>query len=250
MAWMHSACQTRVAPGAKIDFGFNRLLLSQPVTASNCPNETVQWFKSPAGMVENNQYGQPLMPLILEAVVTTLAADGTVHVTPLGYQRRNGMVLLAPFEPSLTLQNLRRVPHAVLNFTDDVRVIAGCLTGRRHWPTVAASGPVPRLAAALAYEELSVRQIEDDVQRPRFWCGVTAAATVAPFVGFNRAQWAVVEAAVLVSRLDWLPPEEVSAAFVFLRSAVKKTAGPREQEAWQWLLDAVANHPRHGGAGS
>lgn len=188
------------------------------------------------------------MPLILEAVVTTLAADGAVHVTPLGYQRRNGLVLLAPFEPSQTLQNLRRVPHAVLNFTDDVRVIAGCLTGRRHWPTVAASGPVPRLGAALSYEELCVQRVEDDLQRPRFWCRITGQSTLAPFTGFNRAQWAVVEAAVLVSRLDWLPSEEVAAAFTFLRTAVKKTAGPREQEAWQWLVAAVASHPRHGSA--
>lgn len=187
------------------------------------------------------------MPLILEAVVTTVSPGGAVHVTPLGYQRRGGRVLLAPFVPSQTLFNLRQFPHAVLNFTDDVRVIAGCLTGRRDWPCRFASGPVPRLAAAQAFDELSVDEVEDDTQRPRFWCRVTASATLAPFTGFNRAQWAVVEAAILVSRLDWLPPEEVAAALAFLRPAVKKTAGEREQQAWQWVLEAVAAHPRHAG---
>ena len=186
------------------------------------------------------------MARILEGVVTTLDEAGDVHVTPLGYQRIGGRVLLAPFEPSRTLGNLRRRPYAVLNFVDDVRVVAGCLTGRRDWPTVPASGPVPRLAAALAYEELAVDSIEEDPQRPRFWCRVVAAATLAPFCGYNRAQSAVIEAAILVSRLDWLDPAEVARGFGFLQTAVDKTAGDQELEAWHWLVDAVAAHPRHG----
>jgi hypothetical protein len=30
-----------------------------------------------------------------------------------------------------------------------------------------------------------------------------------------------------------------------LNIAVEKTAGAKEVEAWQWLLAAVAAHPRH-----
>jgi len=72
--------------------------------------------------------------VIREAIVTTLAADGGAHITPLGFREEAGRVVLAPFVPSVTLENLRRAGVAVLNFTDDVRVFAGCLTGRRHWP--------------------------------------------------------------------------------------------------------------------
>jgi len=31
-----------------------------------------------------------------------------------------------------------------------------------------------------------------------------------------------------------------------LHIAVSKTAGENERTAWQWLVDAIAAHPRHG----
>ena len=67
-------------------------------------------------------------------------------------------------------------------------------------------------------------------------------ATHAPFRGFNRAQAAVIEAAVLVSRLHLLPREKVDAELQYLTIAVEKTAGPAEREAWDWLLARVAEH--------
>lgn len=184
--------------------------------------------------------------MIREAVITTLAHDCTAHITPLGYRLREGRVVLAPFVPSQTLENLKSRPAAVLNFTDDVRVIAGALTGHREWPCVPSERiPVPRLTNLLAHWELEVATIHDDAERPVFECRIVHAAQHAPFLGFNRAQAAVVELAILVSRLDWLPPVKVQAEMEYLRIAVNKTAGPHEREAWQWLERAVAAHPGH-----
>ncbi len=178
--------------------------------------------------------------------MSTLHPDGRVHLTPLGYRMRGDEVLLAPFHPSQTLQNLRAQGQAVLNFTDDVRVIAGCLTGRRDWPTVASAHvPVPRLAEPLAHWELQVVTSRDDPMRPEFTCRVVARQMHAPFTGYNRAQSAVIEASVLVSRLDWLDPVAVVDELLRLRVAVDKTAGARELDAWSWLIAAVAGHPRH-----
>jgi hypothetical protein len=75
------------------------------------------------------------MLLIRETIVTTLNDDGKVHIAPLGLIAEEGGYVLAPFRPSATLDNLRRHPFAVANFTDDVLIFAGCLTGRRDWPT-------------------------------------------------------------------------------------------------------------------
>ncbi len=92
------------------------------------------------------------MPMIREAIVTTVSASGALHVTPFGIIADGEGWIIAPFHPSVTIDNLRAVPFAVANYTDDVRIFAGCLTGRRDWPTVAADQvPVPRLAAALAH---------------------------------------------------------------------------------------------------
>jgi len=183
------------------------------------------------------------MPLIRECIVTTADAAGRAHIAPLGIIADGMGWIIAPFHPSTTLDNLRAVPFAVANYTDDVRVFAGCLTGRSEWPTVAgAQVPVPRLAAALAHAELAVTRVSEDVQRPRFHCAIVHRASHAPFEGFNRAKAAVIEAAILVSRLHLLPREKIDAELAYLRIAVEKTAGPDEQQAWDWLMEKVRTH--------
>lgn len=180
--------------------------------------------------------------MIREVVVTTISAGGVAHVAPLGLIEADAEWIVAPFRPSTTLDNLRAVPFAVANYTDDVRIFAGCLTGRRDWPLLPASRiPPPRLAATLAHAELEVASVKDDELRPRFHCRVVHLENHAPFRGFNRAQAAVVEAAILVSRLSMLPREKVEREIDYLRIAVEKTAGPAEQEAWNWLMQVIAN---------
>jgi hypothetical protein len=181
--------------------------------------------------------------MIRETIVTTANAEGRVHLAPLGIIADGEGFVLAPFRPSTTLDNLRAVPFAVANYTDDVRIFAGCLTGRRDWAVEAAQKiPVPRLAGALAHAELAVTTVTEDVQRPRFRCRVVHRVSHAPFEGFNRAKAAVIEAAILVSRLDFLPREKIEREIDYLRIAVEKTAGAAEQEAWNWLIEKIRSH--------
>ena len=180
------------------------------------------------------------MPMIRECVVTTIDATGHLHIAPLGLIQDGEEWIIAPFRPSATLHNLESVPFATANYVDDVRIIAGCLTGRRDWPIADVPGhPVPRLVAALAHGELKVSRVEDDETRPRFHCTVSKVETHAPFRGLNRAKAAVLEAAILVSRLSMLPRDKVEREIASLQVAVDKTAGPEEREAWDWLIDAV-----------
>jgi uncharacterized protein len=182
------------------------------------------------------------MPMIRETIVTTADNAGAVHTAPLGLIAEGDGFIIAPFYPSKTLDNLRAVPFAVANYTDDVRVFAGCLTGRHQWPTVpSAEVPVGRLAGALAHAELAVVHVTEDPQRPRFHCRVLRVDNHGPFLGFNRAQAAVIEAAILVSRLDMLSREKVEREIAYLEIAVSKTAGDAEREAWQWLMERVAS---------
>jgi hypothetical protein len=187
------------------------------------------------------------MPLIRETIVTTADRQGRVHIAPIGIIADGDGWIIAPFRPSTTLENLQEVPFAVVNYTDDVRVFAGCLTGRPDWPTVKADKvPVPRLAGALAHAELAVAHVTEDPQRPRFHCGVVHTASHAAFRGFNRAQAAVIEAAILASRLDFLARDKVEREIAHLESAVQKTAGPAEREAWQWIINRIAAHNANG----
>lgn len=185
--------------------------------------------------------------VISETIVTTLGSDGAPYLAPMGVRDEDGLYLLAPFRPSRTLDNLLRSGQAVINHTDDVRIFAGFHTGRRVWPTVPA-GTVRgvRLARALAHVEIEVARWEDDAVRPRIWCRALAREIHAGFRGFNRAQAAVIEAGILVSRLRRLPVETIDRDMDYLRIAVEKTAGPREREAWRWLEDRIAEYRRDG----
>ncbi|HEY6630420.1 MAG TPA: DUF447 domain-containing protein [Rhizobiaceae bacterium] len=180
------------------------------------------------------------MPYIRETIITTVDARGKVHIAPIGIIAEKDGWVIAPFRPSVTLDNLAAVPFAVASYTDDVRIFAGCLTGRKDWPTVPVEGfPVPRLEAALAHSVLRVESVSDDGVRPRHFCRVVQEETHAPFTGLNRARAAVLELAILVSRLGMLPREKIEAEIAYLTIAIEKTAGPDEKEAWGWLMQKV-----------
>ena len=183
--------------------------------------------------------------MIRETIVVTQDRDGNPNVAPLGVREQDGWLVLAPFRPSSTLQNLSVTGEAVINMTDDVAVFAGCLTGRKDWPLVRAEQVRGlRLLNALAHIECRVERIEEDDKRPRFFCRPVVERTHAPFRGFNRAQAAVLELAILTSRLHMLPTEKIDREIEYLGIALEKTAGDRERLAWSWLMERVNAH-RH-----
>jgi hypothetical protein len=98
------------------------------------------------------------------------------------------------------------------------------------------------LGASLAHAELAVEAVAEDELRPRFRCRVVHQETHGPFRGFNRAQAAVIETAILVSRLHLLPWDKIERELAYLEIAVTKTAGPREHQAWDWLMARVDEH--------
>jgi len=185
--------------------------------------------------------------VIYETVVSTVAPDGTPHVAPMGIRYRptetGDQVILMPFKPSTTLVNIVTSRHAVLNIVTDPRVFAGSVTGRRHWPVQPAERVEGvRLECALRHVELALAELLDDPQRPVLRMARVFEAEHAPYIGFNRAQAAVIEGAVLVSRLHMLAAAKVDAEMAYLQIAIDKTAGPEEHEAWGWLTEAVARH--------
>lgn len=181
--------------------------------------------------------------MIQETIVTTLSVAGIAHIAPMGVHVEGEHLVILPFKPSVTLENIRGSGNAVINYCDDVRVFAGCLTGRREWPL----RPAERLdgvylADTLAHTELALERIEDDELRPKLICRAVHRVNHRPFQGFNRAQFAVLEAAILLSRLDRLPWEKIQSELDYLRIGLDKTAGEREREAWSWLMAAVDQH--------
>jgi uncharacterized protein len=182
------------------------------------------------------------MPMIFETIVTSIDESGNAHVTPFGVQHEGDFLVIAPFKPSTSLNNILATKCAVLNLSDDVRVFAGALTKRQAWTLLPASEiNGVRLADCLAHTELSLVEVRDDAARPQLVMKKVAEFNHKPFAGFNRAQAAVIELAVLISRLHILPREKIEAELNYLKIAIDKTAGSREVEAWGWLIQKMNN---------
>ncbi len=191
--------------------------------------------------------------MILEGLVTTTNADGTPHLAPMGPRVEPDMrrFTLRPFPTSQTYRNLARHGEGVLHVTDDVLLLAKAAVG--------AADPMPELRPAeevrgwvlvhaCRFYEFRARSIDASEQRVRIEAEVVHSGTIREFFGFNRGKHAVLEAAILATRLHLLPRDEVEAEYRKLRVIVDKTGGPAELEAMAFLEGYLARHPSGGPA--
>jgi hypothetical protein len=182
--------------------------------------------------------------MILEGIVTTRNADGTVNISPMGPRVDESMerLLLRPYQTSTTYQNLKRTGNGVFHVTDDVFLLAQAAVGQPEpLPTLLPVEAVdcPMLADACRWYAFRVESLDDRHDRTAIVARVIDRGTIREFFGFNRAKHAVIEAAILATRTQFLPTDEINADFDRLAVLVEKTGGPREQEAFEFLRQHV-----------
>jgi uncharacterized protein len=186
----------------------------------------------------------PERTLILEGIVTTLNADGSPNISPMGpvVDRQLTRLRLRPYQTSRTYQNLLRTGEGVFHVTDDVELIARCAVG----PLV----PLPPLRSASAIEgqiltdacrwyAFRVQDIDNRGERTMLDCPIVDQGRIRDFFGFNRAKHAVVEAAILATRVQLLDPERLWSQLNELAVWVDKTGGDQEHRAFQFLRQYV-----------
>ena len=100
------------------------------------------------------------------------------------------------------------------------------------------------LADACRWYAFRVRSIDDRQPRTEIVADVVDHGRQRDFFGFNRAKHAVVEAAILATRVALLPRAEIEAEFDRLAIMVEKTGGPREHQAFAMLRNYVRTAPR------
>ncbi len=183
--------------------------------------------------------------MILEGIVTTVSATGEVNIAPMGPDV--GAVpdrfLLRPFRTSQTYRNLAAHGEGVLHVTDDVLLLARAALGPVTPPPALLPAAAVRgfiLRDACRYSEFRVRRLDDREERCRIEAEVVHAGRLRDFFGFNRAKHAVVEAAILATRIAFLPRAQIEAEFRKLAVIVDKTGGPAEKEAFAFLAAHVA----------
>ena len=181
--------------------------------------------------------------MILEGLLTTLDDDRTVNTAPMGATVDAAMerITLRPFRTSATYRNLRRDGTGVFHVTDDVEMLARAAVDRLSPPSTLPCAAVDGviLAGACRWYAVRVESYDDSGRRASFICRTAAGGELRPFFGLNRAKHAVVEGAVLATRLHLLPSAEIARQFAALRVLIEKTGGPAEQRAWDFLEDFV-----------
>ena len=177
---------------------------------------------------------------LLEGIVTTLNSDSKPNIAPMGpiVDASFDRMLLRPFRSSTTYQNLNRTGQGVLHVTDDVEMLARAAVERLD--------PLPRLTRAEAVDGViladacrwyafRIDSIDDCQQRTLITARVVDRGVIRDFFGFNRAKHAVVEAAILATRIGMLDLDGVLDEFERLAVLVAKTGGRQEHRAFAFL---------------
>ena len=89
---------------------------------------------------------------------------------------------------------------------------------------------------------LKVSSFIEDELRPQIICNVLNTENLRPFMGFNRAQFSVIELAVLSTRLGMIDDEKVKKEYDYLKIGIDKTGGEREKLAWSWIEEKIEGY--------
>jgi hypothetical protein len=178
--------------------------------------------------------------VIIETIVTTVDANGSINFAPMGVEWGEETIVLKPFLETTTFRNLNATGVAVVNLTDDAMLFAQGAISSPQFPSIPATvvkGAV--LEAACSWRELRVVTIDATPPRSRIEAQVVHRGTRREFIGFNRARHAVLEAAILATRTHLIPAGQIREEYARLQVVVDKTAGPREREAMDLLTQYV-----------
>ncbi len=182
--------------------------------------------------------------MIVEGLLTSVNQDGVVNVAPMGPIVHGDFesLTLRPFAGSTTFHNLVNTKVGVFHVVDDVEIIAEAAIRRlMTTPSVRPAAQVPGyvLANCCRWFEFQILDIDTSNERSVMIAEVVHTAEVRPFRGFNRARHAVIEAAILATRVHILPQDEINLQLGFLASAVEKTGDDVEKAAFEMLLQHI-----------
>lgn len=182
--------------------------------------------------------------MILEGIVTSLDLAEQVNVAPMGpiVDESMSTLILRPFKTSRTYANLKQHPAGVFHVVDDVMLLARAAIGRLdELPPLHDAQTVKGkiISSACRAYEFTVQELDDTEDRTRIVAQILRCESLNDFFGFNRAKHAVLEAAILATRVGILESTDIINQLAALKSPVDKTAGPQELAAFQLLMDYI-----------
>jgi hypothetical protein len=154
-------------------------------------------------------------------------------------------LLLRPFQPSTTFNNLAATRRGVFHVVDRVETIAQAAIGQlTELPAVEPAAMIDGfvLKDCCRWFEFTVDSVDASEARSRMPSSIVHRGERRPFFGFNRARHAVLEAAILATRLHLLSRQHVLEMISLLEPAVEKTGGTEEKSAFAMIREFVLTY--------
>lgn len=155
--------------------------------------------------------------------------------------RRMQVIRLRPFQTSTTFRNLAREKVGVFHVTDDVELLAAAAIGQPVIPPMHAVAGIKGkiITDACRWYAFEVTSLDDSQPRAEIECRVVQHGQLRPFFGWNRAMHAVLEAAILATRIGLISAEEIQTQLKPLSVIVEKTASENERRAFAMIAQFV-----------
>ncbi len=180
--------------------------------------------------------------MIIETLCATLNQDGRPNFAPMGLAWGENEVIIRPFRATHTCRNLLVHGYGVATVTDDALAFVESALGDPALPSFPAS-VVPGVvyAGACYWRELEVISAGGSPERAEVRCRVVYRGRQRDFLGFSRARGAIIEAAILATRLHLADRASVLPALDGYEAIVRKTGDEPERASMQRVRDYVRN---------
>jgi hypothetical protein len=172
--------------------------------------------------------------MIVECIFSTLNSAGEPNFAPMGLVWGEREIIVRPFVQTSTYQNLQATGYGVASITDDIQAYIKTSLLREALPHFAAKVvPGAVYQEACSWRELQVVAAKDDGLRADVQCRVLENGWLREFIGFCRARNAVIEAAIIATRLQFYDPKWTLERLSDYAEIVAKTGDEPEKLALQ-----------------
>jgi len=178
--------------------------------------------------------------MIIETIFSTVSQEGKPNFAPMGIVWGEEFVIVRPFRNTRTCSNLLSSRCGIANLSDDVLAYVHCGLYGADLPFIPANAvPAVVFAGACSWLELEVTSEGGSKERAEIQCRVLLKGRQRDFLGFCRASNAVIEAAIMATRLANYDRNKVIEDLIHYMKIVEKTGDDTEKQAMKLIHDYV-----------
>jgi len=184
--------------------------------------------------------------MIVETIFSTVDENGGPNFAPMGVEWGEEFLTVRPFRNTRTCRNLLSTGYGVVNLADDVLAYVRCAlydAALPHFPAKTVPGVV--FSGTCSWREVRLLSQSGNDERAELPCRVLYDGRQRDFLGFRRASNAIIEAAILATRLAILDRNMLAESLSHYAAIVNKTGDDIEKQAFHLVQEYVEKGVRN-----